>query len=164
MIKMGWEDIIKRPFDVSRAREEALEDYDKTLSNIQIMKKYLDPYFNASVRGGSRIMSGENRWYDTGEIKRIKPGSKTIVGEYDIEDAEFYEVYSTRRTHPRPRPVMALEMKIPTSDWESFPKYVQEFIMKLEPEYIENKYKIKIMTIGSYSGFSYVLRYRKVGD
>ena len=39
MIKMGWEDIIKRPFDVSRAREEALEDYDKTLSNIQIMKK-----------------------------------------------------------------------------------------------------------------------------
>lgn len=53
------------------------------------MKKYLDPYFNASVRGGSRIMSGENRWYDTGEIKRIKPGSKTIVGEYDIEDAEF---------------------------------------------------------------------------
>lgn len=59
---------------------------------------------------------------------------------------------------------MALEMKIPTSDWESFPKYVQEFIMKLEPEYIENKYKIKIMTIGSYSGFSYVLRYRKVGE
>ena len=28
----------------------------------------------------------------------------------------------------------------------------------------KNKYKIKIMTIGSYSGFSYVLRYRKVGE
>ena len=89
MIKMGWEDIIKRPFDVSRAREEALEDYDKTLSNIQIMKKYLDPYFNASVRGGSRIMSGENRWYDTGEIKRIKPVQRQQLANMILKMQNF---------------------------------------------------------------------------
>lgn len=174
---MGWEDIIKRPFDVTEAlRQQRGERYSK-LSKPQILKKYLDPYFLSSVRGGTRTSSIEDIHYDKGLAPLPEAYDKTVTdidGWNNVrqDDEGFDRGYfqSNRKVYPpaltrsdRWRLGLAPlhEMAIPKKDWNEFPDYVKSFINSLEPEYIENKYKIIIETISSDARRGYILRYTK---
>jgi len=179
---MGWEDIIKRPFDVSRELDETLEertgrnpDGDDVgraeLKKAQSLKKYLDRYFKSSLRGGSRVFSTERRYYDKGVAgSPNRPYNEKVLNRRDYEgsfsnhgeDRSISSFTTNVKRYPKSVKVKDIfEVAIPVQDWNEFPNFVKKFIEDLEPHYIEKRYNIEVVTIGEKNNFGYVLRYRK---